>query len=91
MIDWSKWNRVDALVQSAVFGLFWAVMMVMQGLIIAKLHSNVSTIRTELQAVEARAALDREQMKDMIGDIRMFINEHAGTVAARKQMEEAGL
>ena len=91
MIKWDHWDRLDALIQSAIFAAFWAAMILLQMLTFMKLTISPTEVRTELRTFKVEVEEDHRKIKGELSTIRQFINEHAGRKEASEMLNKKGL
>ena len=91
MIKWDHWDRLDALIQSAIFAAFWGIMIVFQMMIFMKLSISPTEVRTEVRTLKAEVVADHREIESELATIRQFINEHVGRKEASEMLEKKGL
>lgn len=90
MID-PDFRKSDALIQSAVFAIFWAIMMYMQAFSNAQIKAIKieNAARFEVLSKELQTIKDRHEQQEQW--FRAFTVSHVGQESARKLMLDVGL
>lgn len=91
MINWHRWDRFDALIQSTIFALLWACMITIQLMLFIKLSVAPSEVLNEVKVLKAENEQRYTVIQEELSAIRQFINEHVGRAQARETMQEKGL
>ena len=81
---YADFNRLDAFIQSAIFGALWALMIFLQLYAAARNQTNYMNIRTQIELLQTQQTSDHDALMAEAVRVREFINEHEGMLSGQR-------